>query len=230
MTDTLTLIWEILEIVWINILLSGDNAILIALACRGLPEKQQRIGMAFGALGAVGLRIVFTVAALQLLDIPMLRLAGGLFVIFLAVQLPSQDTAPPQVEAKRTLFSAVRSIIVADAVMSLDNVLALAAAANGSMRLIVFGLLLSAPLIIFGASFMASAMKRFPIMIWAGAVILGWAGGELIAGDPVWSRLGLLAKAPEFVFGALGAAIVLAAALVVSRRQNARADANEVAG
>lgn len=100
MTGNLALTWEILEIVWINILLSGDNAILIALACRGLPEEQRRIGMFLGALGAVGLRILFTIVAVQLLDLPLLKLAGGLFVIVLAVKLPSQDAAPPVVDAK----------------------------------------------------------------------------------------------------------------------------------
>jgi YjbE family integral membrane protein len=219
MTGNLALTWEILEIVWINMLLSGDNAILIALACRGLPEKQQRIGMFLGALGAVGLRILFTIAAVKLLDLSLLKLAGGLFVIVLAVKLPSQDTGPPKVDAKRTLFSAVRSIIIADAVMSLDNVLALAAAANGSMRLIVFGLLLSAPLIMFGARFLASLMERFPLLIWAGAVVLGWAGGELIAGDPVWRGLGLMAMPPEQLFGAIGAIVVLFAAVVTRRRK-----------
>ena len=147
--------------------------------------------MILGVAGAVGLRILFTVFAVQLLDIPLLKLVGGLFVIVLAVKLPSQNAAAPQIDAKRTLFGAVRAIVAADAVMSLDNVLALAAAANGSTRLIVFGLLLSAPLIMFGARFMAAPMERFPLLIWAGAVVLGWAGGELIAGDPVWTRLGL---------------------------------------
>jgi YjbE family integral membrane protein len=178
--------------------------------------------MILGVIGAVGLRILFTVFALRLLDLPLLKLVGGLFVIVLAVKLPSQDTATPQIDAKRTLFSAVRAIIAADAVMSLDNVLALAAAANGSTRLIVFGLLLSAPLIMFGATFLSSLMERFPILIWIGAVVLGWAGGELIAGDPVWRRLGLIATAPEQIFGAIGAAVVLLAALATSRRNGAR--------
>lgn len=218
MTEILTLLWEILAIVWINILLSGDNAILIALACRGLPEQQRRNGMILGVIGAVGLRILFTVFALQLLDLPLLKLVGGLFVIVLAVKLPSQDTAAPQIDAKRTLFSAVRAIIAADAVMSLDNVLALAAAANGSTRLIVFGLLLSAPLIMFGARFMAALMERFPLLIWTGAIVLGWAGGELIAGDPVWRRLGLMATPPEQWFGAIGGVVVLFAAVVTRQR------------
>ena len=230
MTGNLTLTWEILEIVWINILLSGDNAILIALACRGLPEKQRRMGIFLGALGAVGLRILFTIAAVQLLDLPLLKLAGGLFVIVLAVKLPGQDAGPPKVDAKGTLSSAVQSIIVADAVMSLDNVLALAAAANGSMRLIVFGLLLSAPLIMFGARFLASVMERFPILIWTGAAVLGWAGGELIAGDPVWRRLGLMATPPEQWFGAIGVVVVLLGAVVTIRRNGERENANELAG
>lgn len=230
MTGNFTLLWEILAIVWINILLSGDNAILIALACRGLPEQQRRTGMVLGVIGAVGLRIIFTVFAVQLLEIPLLKLVGGLFVIVLAVNLPSQDTSAPKIDARRTLFSAVRAIIAADAVMSLDNVLALAAAANGSTRLIVFGLLLSAPLIMFGARFMAAMMERFPLSIWAGAVVLGWAGGELIASDPIWPRLGVMAMPPEPFFGAIGGVVVLFAAFATSRRLGARDSASELAG
>jgi YjbE family integral membrane protein len=217
MTDSLAFTWEILEIVWINILLSGDNAILIALACRGLPEEQRRIGMMLGALGAVGLRIIFTLGVEQFLDLPLLKLVGGLFVVALAIKLPNQGSDSHEIEAKQTLLGAVRAIIVADAIMSLDNVLALAAAANGSSRLIVFGLLLSAPLVMFGARFLASLMERFPILIWAGAVVLGWAGGELIAGDAIWPRLGLAAEPHAQLIAAIGGAIVLCAALLANR-------------
>ena len=230
MTETLTLLWEILAIVWINILLSGDNAILIALACRGLPDRQRRNGMILGVIGAVGLRILFTVFAVQLLDLPLLKLVGGLFVIVLAVKLPSQDAAAPQIDAKRTLFSAVRAIIAADAVMSLDNVLALAAAANGSTRLIVFGLLLSAPLIMFGARFMAALMERFPLLIWAGRRRAGLGWGRIDRRRSCLDAPGPDDAAPEQVFGAIGGVLVLLAALVTSRRLGARESGSEIAG
>jgi YjbE family integral membrane protein len=212
MHDSLAFGWEIVEIVWINILLSGDNAILIALACRNLPDRQRRIGIVLGALGAILLRIAFTLVVGRLLDVVLLKLTGGLFVIWLAIKLPQQGSEPPEVDARGTLWSAVRAIVAADAIMSLDNVLALAAAANGSMRLIIFGLLLSAPLVMFGAQFLAALMDRFPALIWAGAGVLGWAGGELIAGDPLWSRLGASANPPEFLLGAAGGAVALLAA------------------
>jgi YjbE family integral membrane protein len=215
MPDNFILLGEIIEIVWINILLSGDNAILIALACRGLPERQQRIGILLGALGAVALRILFTLFVTQLLDVPLLKLAGGLFVVWLAIKLPSQGMEPPEVAAKQTLFHAVRAIIVADAVMSLDNVLALAAAAHGSPQLIVFGLLLSAPLVMFGARFLSDLMQRFPALIWTGAAVLGWAGGELVASDPIWLRLGQV-EAPQAILGAIGGALGGAAALIAA--------------
>jgi len=228
MPDNLSFGWEILAIVWINILLSGDNAILIALACRNLPEKQQRIGIIFGALGAVALRIVFTLAIGQLLDVVLLKIAGGLFVIWLAITLPDQSNAELKVDAQQTLFAAVRSIIVADAVMSLDNVLSVAAAANGSQRLIVFGLLLSAPLVMFGARFLSALMERFPILIIMGAVILGWAGGELIAGDPIWARLGMLSHLPASISGGVGSTIVIIVllAMAASRRIKDRVSVN----
>ena len=217
MSDTFALAGEILAICWINLLLSGDNAILIALACAGLPERQRRLGILLGAAGAVALRILFTLVISQLLAVPVIRLAGGLFVIHLAVKLPNQVIDPPEIEARPNLLGAVKAIILADAVMSLDNVLALAAAAKGSITLIVFGLLLSAPLVVFGARLLSSLMERYPLLVWAGALVLGWAGGELIAGDPLWARQGW--APPEEVLGALGAVLVLGAGLASRRRQ-----------
>lgn len=211
MADHLTLIWQSLEIVWINLLLSGDNAILIALACRSLPEKQKRIGFLLGAAGAVGLRLIFTLAVEQLLELPVLKIGGGLFVIWLAMVFPRQSQADHDVAARPTLWGAVRAIIVADAVMSLDNVLALAAAAHGSMQLIVFGLLLSAPLVMFGAQALAALMTRLKWLIPLGAAILGWAGGALVATDPLWPRLGFDFETFEIGFGLAGAAIALLA-------------------
>jgi YjbE family integral membrane protein len=209
MPDSLMLGWNIFEIVWINILLSGDNAILIALACRGLPQERRRLGVILGALGAVALRIAFTLVIVNLLGVPYLRIFGGLLVIFIAIKLPFEEAGGKEIDAKQTLFSAVTSIIVADAVMSLDNVFAIAAAAHDSMSLIVFGLALSAPLVMFGAGFLMSLMERFPILVWGGAAILGWAGGELIAGDAFWVRSGLITEPREGTLGAAGCAFVL---------------------
>jgi YjbE family integral membrane protein len=217
MSDTFALAWEVLAICWINLLLSGDNAILIALACAGLPERQRRLGVLLGAAGAVALRILFTLAIGQLLAVPVIRIAGGLFVIHLAVKLPSQVSDHPEIDARPSLLAAVRAIVLADAVMSLDNVLALAAAAKGSIALVVFGLLLSAPLVVFGARLLSSLMDRHPLLVWAGAVVLGWAGGALIAGDPLWARQGW--APPEEVLGGLGAILVLGVGLASRRSQ-----------
>ena len=161
MPGNLALAWEVFEIVWINILLSGDNAILIALACRRLPEEQRRWGVLLGSLGGVALRIGFTLAIVQLLHVPLLKTAGALLLLYVAIKLPHGEHDRTDVDAKPNLWGAVMSIIVADAVMSLDNVLAIAAAAHGSMQLIVFGLALSAPLVMFGAGVSAQIARPF---------------------------------------------------------------------
>jgi YjbE family integral membrane protein len=175
--------WEVLEIIWINILLSGDNAILIALACRQLPPEQQRLGVFLGALGGVILRVAFTLLIVQIMSIPLLKTAGGLLLLGVAVKLLVDETDHSHVAAKPDLTSAVMSIIVADAVMSLDNVLAIAAAARGEMKLITFGLAVSVPIVMFGAGFLLHALERFPILVWAGAAVLGWVAGDMIGGD-----------------------------------------------
>jgi len=203
MSSNLALAWEVFEIVWINVLLSGDNAILIALACRRLPPERRRWGVLLGALGGVGLRIGFTLAIVELLNVPLLKTAGALLLLYVAIKLPRGGHDHNDVEAKPNLWSAVMSIIVADAVMSLDNVLAIAAAAHGSMRLIVFGLALSAPLVMFGAGFLLKLLDRFPLLIWAGAGVLGWVAGDMAATDPFWTRLHLPLETPLSVAGCL---------------------------
>ena len=209
-----------LEIVWINVLLSGDNAILIALACRRLPPDQRRVGVLLGALGGVALRIAFTLVIVQLLVAPLLKTLGALLLIGVAIKLPIDETDHSKTDAKPDLWGAVMSIIVADAVMSLDNVLAIAAAAHGSMRLIVFGLALSAPLVMFSAGFLLKALDRFPILIWAVAGVLGWVAGDMAASDPFWERFHLSLETPLSVAGCL---IVLgvAGAIGMRRRDNA---------
>jgi YjbE family integral membrane protein len=183
MESGLTVGWEVLEIIWINILLSGDNAILIALACRQLPAKQRRWGVFLGAVGGVILRVIFTLLVVQLMGIPYLKSVGALLLLFVAVKLLIDETEHSDMTAKPNLMGAVTAIIMADAVMSLDNVLAIAAAARGSFSLIIFGLAASVPIVMFGAGFLLKALERFPILVWAGAGLLGWVSGEMAATD-----------------------------------------------
>ncbi|MCX7899005.1 MAG: YjbE family putative metal transport protein [Methylocystis sp.] len=177
--------WEIFEIIWINILLSGDNAILIALACRQLPARQQRWGVFLGALGGVVLRVIFTLLVVRLIEIPYLKAVGAALLLLVAIKLLIDETDHSAVHAKPNLWGAVMSIIMADAIMSLDNVLAIAAAAKGSTKLVVFGLALSVPIVMFGAGALLTILEKLPILVWAGAAILGWVAGEMAAGDPV---------------------------------------------
>jgi len=212
MSDTFALFLEILEIVWINVLLSGDNAVLIALACRALPAERRRIGVLLGALFGVLLRVGFTLIVVQLLSVPLLKIMGALLLVGVAIKLPNQKIDHSKVEAKPDLWGAVTAIVVADAVMSLDNVVAIAAAAHGSLRLIVFGLALSAPLVMFGADALLKILDRLPILIFAGAGLLGYAAGELTATDPFLARLGAPPPHLETLAGGAGCLFVLAVA------------------
>ena len=224
MNASLDIGWEILEIIWINILLSGDNAILIALACRQLPPLQRRWGVFLGALGGVFLRVLFTLIFVELMEIPLLKALGSILLLIVAVKLLIDETEPSDVTAKPNLWGAVISIITADAVMSLDNVIAIAAAARGSAHLIIFGLVLSVPIVMFGAGFLLKALERLPLLVWAGAGLLGWVSGEMMASDPV-----VRASAQDHIDHAtfeqalclIGAGSVLAIAFVIkSRRLN----------
>jgi len=216
--------WEIFEIIWINILLSGDNAILIALACRQLSPHQRRWGVFLGALGGVILRVVFTLIVVELLGVPLLKAAGSLLLLLVAIKLLIDETEPSDVKAKPNLWGAVMSIIMADAVMSLDNVIAIAAAARGSARLIVFGLVLSVPIVMFGAGFLLKALERFPLLVWAGAALLGWVSGEMMASDVIVSDYlsnYIDHQALERSLSAIGASGVVISAFVIKllRRQ-----------
>jgi YjbE family integral membrane protein len=186
------------QIIWINILLSGDNAVVIALACRSLPPKQRFWGILLGAGAAVVLRIFFTVIIAQIMGIIFLKLVGGLLLLWIAVKLlvPTEEHGEESVKAGDTLLRAVWLVTVADIVMSLDNVIAIAAAAEtAAMRvdidhaltikttLIVFGLATSVPLIIAGSALLMKIMERYPILVWAGAGLLGWVAGEIIVKD-----------------------------------------------
>lgn len=210
----------VLQIVWIDLLLSGDNAIVIAMACRGLPENRRRTGILLGAATAVALRILFALIVSTLLEIPLLRIVGGLLLVTIAVKLAVGEAEPdPTVAASGTLWRAVRTIAIADAVMSLDNVVAVAAAAKGHTALFVFGLVLSIPLIIMGASLITALLIRFPVVVWAGAALLGWIAGEMIATDPlIAGRLPLAPHLPAITGGAVALLVVGLAFLLTQRR------------
>ena len=176
------------EITGINILLSGDNAVVIALACRSLPDHQRNKAVIGGSLGAILLRVLFCVIIAWLLEIPYLKLIGGLLLLWIGVHLLAPGDTGEGVEAKSSLWGAMQTIILADAVMSLDNVVAIAAAAKGSLLLIVLGLVMSVPLIVFGSQLVLGLLQRFPILVVFGAGLLGWISGEIIATDPAVER------------------------------------------
>ena len=176
----------LVKIMWINVLLSGDNALVIAMACQGLPPKQRLWGMILGAGVAVLLRIVFTGVVASLMLLPYLKIVGGLALFYIAAKLlVPDDPDEGEAEAVEHLWRAVRIVAVADIIMSLDNVIAIAAAAGGNMALVVLGLAISIPLIVAGAALIMALLDRFPILVWAGAALLGWIVGEVIATDPV---------------------------------------------
>ena len=174
----------LMKIIWINIILSGDNAVVIALAARSLPEQQQRQAIMFGSGAAGVLRIVLTVVAAVLLELSYLQIVGGILLLYIGAQLLSEDGDEEEGEVeKASLFAAIRTILIADIVMSLDNVIAVAAAAKGNMTLLILGLAISIPMVIFGSAIMIKLMTRFPIIVTFGACLIGWVGGETIASD-----------------------------------------------
>src|SRR5262252_1844034 len=177
---------SVLQIIWINVLLSGDNAIVIALACRNLPQKQRFMGMALGTGVALLLRLIFATIVSTLMLLPYVKIVGGAALLWIAVKLlaPNEDSGDKH-SASESLWHAVRLIAIADVVMSLDNVIAVAAVADGSLALLVFGLGVSIPAIVAGANIIMVIMNRFPLIIWAGAALLGWIAGDVIASDPV---------------------------------------------
>lgn len=171
------------NIILVNIVLSGDNAIVIALAARGLPPRQQRRAIRYGSAGAIILRIVLTMSAATMLTLPYLKIIGAVLLFYIGAQLLSQETADSQMDAHGTLSAAVRTILAADLVMSLDNVLGVAAAAKGNLVLLVAGLVISIPLIIFGSGLILRLMQRAPVIILLGAALLGYLAGEMLFSD-----------------------------------------------
>jgi YjbE family integral membrane protein len=205
----------LIQIIWIDLLLSGDNAVVIALACRKLPPQQRALGIALGTLVAIGLRIVFTGVVTTLMTMPYVKIVGGLLLLWIAIKLlGGEDTnCEEEIESSTKLWQAVKIIAIADAVMSLDNVIAIAMAARGSYALLMFGLAVSIPLIMAGAALIMTLLERFPIIVWAGAALLGWIAGEIIAKDPLIS--GALDHSMSHTVGMIGATLGAIFVLVV---------------
>jgi|SRR5271157_1005073 len=216
------LILRVLAIVWIDLLLAGDNALVIALAVRSLPPRQRRIGSAFGAAAAVALRVGLTFIAAQFLNVQYLKLAGGLFVLWIAVKVLVDASEPPELEIKpKQLLQAVWYIVFADLTMSTDNVLAVAGASGGSFELILFGLALSIPFVIFSANLLAELMNRYPILIYLGAGILGQVAGEMIMTDRFTIRLFHPSDMARYIVEGVLVVAVVAAGKLLSRKRPA---------
>lgn len=214
------------KIVGINIILSGDNAVVIALAARSLPPHQQKQAVLLGSGAAVVLRILLTVVAATLLALPYLQIVGGLLLLWIGVQLlGEEDEGGGEHKPYGTLLSAVRTILIADLVMSLDNVIAVAAAAHGSMTLLILGLAISIPLVIFGSTLLITLMDRFPAIVVLGAALIGWVGGESIISDIVLTET--VASDPwlHYAAAAGGAALVVVLGKWLSRRAARHAEA-----
>jgi YjbE family integral membrane protein len=216
------------SIIWVNIILSGDNAVVIALASRSLPQHQQKQAIFWGSAAAIVLRVALTIIALEMLKWPYLKIIGALLLLYIGVTLMLDDgDGEDDVEEQAgNLMAAIRTILIADLVMSLDNVVAVAAAAKGNIPLLVIGLALSIPLIIFGSTLLLKVMERFPIIIIAGAALLGYLAGEMLLTDPALvARIGELPHWQVNVGGAIGAALVVALAWLLKRRHAQRAAA-----
>jgi YjbE family integral membrane protein len=233
------------KIIWINVLLSGDNALVIAMACRGLAPRQRLWGMVIGAGIAVVLLIAFTGVVATLMVLPYLKLVGGLALLAIAARLLVPEDEGDEVTAGTSLWHAIRIVVIADIVMSLDNVIAVAAAANGQLSLLILGLAVSIPMIIAGAALIMMVLDRFPILVWLGATLLGWIGGQVIATDPAIAprlhklldgdvslnidttsslfgfveHLRIDSEIDELAFALLGAALVLVVGSIWRRRK-----------
>lgn len=184
LSSTQEFLIPLIQIIGIDIVLSGDNALVIALAARALPPEQQRKAVAWGAAAAISMRILLTFTAVALLTMPYLKLIGSVFLMWVGIQLLDSDEGESEIEPGRSLAAAIRTILFADMVMSLDNVLGVAAAAKGSIPLLAIGLGLSIPLVIFGANILLRLMQRFPVIITIGAGLIGYVAGEMAVSDP----------------------------------------------
>lgn len=206
------------QIILINIVLSGDNAVVIALASRSLAPSQQKKAILFGSMGAIVLRVVLTFFAVYLLTLPYLKLAGAGLLLWIGIGLLKGDEGDPDLQSHSGLAAAIKTIVVADLVMSLDNVVGVAAAAKGNVTLLVLGLVISIPLIVFGSTMILKLMTRFPVIITLGAGLLGWVAGEMATTDPAIADW-VAANHLHNVLPALGAVSVVAVGKWLTSRQ-----------
>src|SRR2546422_7373643 len=226
----------LIKIIGVNIILSGDNAVVIALAARSLPPKQQTQAIIWGSGAAIVMRIILTLFAVALLTLPWLKIVGSLLLFWIGVKLLVPEDDDAEIEASDQLLSAIKTILIADLVMSLDNVIAVAAAAGGSVLLLILGLAISIPLVIFGATLLLKLMERFPVIITIGGALIGWVAGEMLVTDPAlegWlTGLGVaVAKAKPMIpglsleplAGGVGVAIVVALGKWRAKGQETRA-------
>ena len=212
------------SIVLANIVLSGDNAVVIAMAARTLKPEQRSKAIFWGSAAAIIMRIVLTIVAIQLLSLPYLKLVGAVLLVYIGVDLlKGEDEGDGEGKDINGMMAAIRTILIADLVMSLDNVLAVAAAAKGNLPLLVLGLLVSIPLIIFGATLLTKVMERFPIIITIGAALLGFLAGEMLLTDPaVTTRFGVMGEQAITFGGVIGALLVVALGNYLAKRQQKR--------
>ena len=230
----------LLKIIGVNIILSGDNAVVIALAARSLPAKQQKAAVLWGSGAAVVMRIILTIFAVALLTLPWLKLIGSLLLFWIGIKLLIPEEEEENVDASENLIAAIKTILIADLVMSIDNVIAVAAAAGGSMTLLILGLAISIPLVIFGSTLLLHLMERWPIIITIGGGLLGFVAGEMLVTDPAlkdWlagagvqfdgdkPKVGGLSL--EIICGVIGAVIVIAAGTLIGKRRAMRAAVHE---
>jgi YjbE family integral membrane protein len=217
---------DVFKIIVIDLLLSGDNAVVIALACRNLPLEQRKKGIMFGVVGAIGLRVVLTFFAVGMLSLPYLKLVGALLLIWIGIKLilpEEEEHGEGSIKAEAHLWGAVKTIIIADFVMSLDNVLGVAGAAHGNALLLVFGLLVSIPLIAWSSQLVLKLIDRFPFIIYGGGVLLGYVAGEMLVGEALLKPLLEAQHALHWVIPAACGLLVLVAGKWLAMRKMARA-------
>ena len=221
------------KIIGVNVILSGDNAVVIALAARSLPRKQQKQAVIWGSAAAIVLRVLLTLFAVALLTLPWLKIVGSLLLFWIGIKLLIPEEGDDEIEASDQLLAAIKTILVADLVMSLDNVIAVAAAAGGSVLLLILGLAISIPLVIFGATLLLKLMERFPVIITIGAGLIGWVAGEMLVADSAlegWlTGLGVQyveghpkvgGFSLEILAGIVGIVIVVAAGTLLAKRKS----------
>lgn len=215
------------SIVLANIVLSGDNAVVIAMAARTLKPEQRNKAIFWGSAAAIVMRIVLTIVAIQLLALPYLKIIGAVLLVYIGVDLlKGEDDEGGEGKEVNGMAAAIRTILIADLVMSLDNVLAVAAAAKGNLPLLVLGLLISIPLIVFGATLLTKVMERFPIIITIGAALLGFLAGEMLLTDPaITTKFGVISEQTVTFGGVLGAVLVVGLGTYLTRRQKKQAAA-----